>query len=353
MGIMYNPISNVYKRIPALLEGGSCNNIVVSRVKVPNSAVVNVDKDMVPGGIHVNASMINTNPYQLFEISKYNHLLIAHLSVNDFDQGWLTDGQGWLTDLALGFEKETKSSLLTVATYMFYVKNIKDVKSVIDNQETIGAYILMIAYLNALTNGEFNYKAFIKDVKFLSGTVLQRFPDSVELKEAFGNANYVISKALTNSIDFYHRFKISEGEVIATSDEYNYKDSKGEFTAIDTHLMQKLLDLGCFTCDEKAIAENNDSVITEKNQLEFHLDTIGDNLKKILKYIVKKALELEKDQRQERLDAYERMREKFGDKWEIFIKTLTAETAELQQTSPSKSVNNATVEKEATPKKSV
>jgi len=348
IGIMYNPISNVYKRIPALLKEGSCNNIVVSTVTVPDSAVVNVDKDMVPGGIHVNVDKINKDdPYQHFEISKYNHV-INHWRVNNFDQGWLTD-------LALGFEKETKSSLLTVATYMFfnYVKNIKDVNSVIDNQETIGAYIFMIAYLNALTNGEFNYKAFIKDVKFLSGTVLQRFPDSVELKEAFGNANYVISKALTNSIDFYHRFKISEGEVIATSDEYNYKDSKGEFTAIDTHLMQKLLDLGCFTCDEDAIAENNDSVITEKNQLEFNLDTIGDNLKEILGYIVKKALALEKDQRQERLDAYERMREQWGDvAYAKLIEELIEETAALQPP-PSKSVNNATVKKEATPKKSV
>ena len=144
---------------------------------------------------------------------------------------------------------------------------------------------------------------------------------------------YLISKALANSIDFYNRFKISEGEVIATSDEYNYKDSKGEFTAIDTHLMQKLLDLGCFTC--------NEGITLEMDNIKFDLKKIEQNLEEILKYLVEKALELEKDQKQERLDAYERMREKFGDQWEIFIKTLTAETAALQQTSPSASLNHA------------
>jgi hypothetical protein len=342
---MYSPISKVFEGIPDNFDNKSYLKTMV--------ADRNMSIDF--GGISVDSSIISrlrysgdgdADLYKRFEVSKYSHL-IDHFRINTL---------GWLTDLALGFEKETKSSLLTVVTHRFYVKNIKDVNSVINNQETIGAYIFMFAYLNALTNGEFNYKAFLEDVKFLTGEILSKFPESDGVKREFGNANYVISKALTNSIDFYHRFKISEGGVSTdpTNPAFTYKNSKGEeFTAIDTHLMRILLDLGCFTCNEKAIAENNYSVITEKDQLEFNLDKIGDNLEEILKYLVEKALELEKDQRQERLNAYEEIRSNLGKEgFADFLKRLTAERVKPQPP-PSEIINSYDVTNKATKKISV
>ena len=105
----------------------------------------------------------------------------------------------------------------------------------------------------------------------------------------------------------------------------------------------------------------NQQNMNKKEKAQAKLARDIENLEKRKKELEEKKKNLDilvdvndvKDDYEERLDAYKRMREKFGDKWEIFIKTLAEETAALQQTSPSESLNHATVKKESTKKKSV
>jgi len=330
---MYKPISEVLKEIPDDFDRASyIANLAVDKAM-----------DAAFGGISFDTKIINTDtlgigagehPYQHFEVAKLCHLIRNHTLLRTLIF------EGWLTDLALGFEQETKSSLLTLVTFSFFndVKNKsedEDVQSFVMRPETIDAYIFMIAYLNALTNGRFNYNAFLEDVKFLTGEILSKFPRSDGVKREFGNANYVISNALTNSIDFSHNFQISKGKVIATNSDttLQYEDYKGPVTAVDTHLMQKLLDLGCFTCDENIIINNYN--------IKLDLKKIGDNLPEILERIFSEALALDAVQTKERENAYKEIEIKLGDEgYADFLQRLTTERVERQQSSPSPTISS-------------
>jgi hypothetical protein len=78
------------------------------------------------------------------------------------------------------------------------------------------------------------------------------------------------------------------------------------------------------------------------DNIKFDLKKIEQNLEEILKYLVEKALELEKDQRQERFNAYEEIRSNLGKEgFADFLERLTAERVKTQQ-KPSESLNHAT-----------
>jgi hypothetical protein len=205
-------------------------------------------------------------------------------------------------------------------------------------KENIGKYIFVIAYLNALTNGRFDYTAFLKDVEFLQNI----FPNPEELPEEFRDPKKLISIALSNSIQFLLLTYSSPRDIHGSSPrEINapaYQDHKGRpLISIDVHLMKKLLELGCCTYNKRIRVGG----YINRDDVEFNLIEIERKLPEILERIVSEALALDEVQKEERKNAYKEIKFKLGKEgYADLLERLTEERVELQKQPPPPTISS-------------
>lgn len=231
------------------------------------------------------------------KITQLKHLIDNHNLLSVYAPFYVYLSSGWSTDFVIaGFEQETKESLLklTLASFNNYINSL-DVSLAKNKSEQISTYIFMVAYLNTIRNGEFNYNVFFRDIEFLSNKVLDKFKVEDEAFKKLYKPISIICNALPSSVDFITRYEIDNGKIKnVNKEELRYKDINGnEIISVSTKLMEKFFQLKYLTVD---------NIGDSRKKLQLKLKENPKVLEEILSYVFCEAFAIENSQRTIRKD---------------------------------------------------